>query len=80
MFSRSAQGKNAKEEIDNLLYNHGYCSESISITSIPIYYLEPNTKIHIKDKGDFIVNKLTIPLNYNGTMNITAIKAPERLL
>lgn len=80
MFSRSAQGKNAKEEIDNLLYNHGYCSESISITSIPIYYLEPNTKIHIKDKGDFIVNKLTIPLSYNGTMNITAIKAPERLL
>ena len=79
MFSKSVQGKSAKDEIDNLLYNHGYCSESISITSIPIYHLEPNTKIHIKNHGDYIINKISVPLTYNGTMNITAIKAPERL-
>ena len=44
---------------------------------IPIYYLDVNTKIKIVDNergisGDYLVNKLTIPLTYNGTMNITA--------
>jgi hypothetical protein len=44
--------------------------------------LEPNSKILINDEernihGDYIVDKLTIPLAYNGTMSITATKAPE---
>jgi hypothetical protein len=85
MFSVSAQGKSAKDRIDELLYNHSYCAESVSITSIPIYYLEPNTRIEVYDKdtginGEYIVSKLTIPLTYNGTMSITATKAPKRLV
>lgn len=85
MFARSSQGKSAKEEIDNLLYNHGYCAESVSITSIPIYHLDVNTRIYIDDaesnvKGEYIISKISLPLAYNGTMNITATKAPERLL
>jgi hypothetical protein len=39
MFSISAQGKSAKERLDELLYAHGYCTESATITTIPIYYL-----------------------------------------
>jgi hypothetical protein len=39
MFSISAQGKSAKDRIDELLYEHGYCSESVSITSVPLYFL-----------------------------------------
>lgn len=85
IFSISSQGKSAKERVDELLYNHSYCSESVSITSIPIYYLEPNTRVHVYDEntdinGEYIVSKLTIPLTYNGTMSITATKAPERLI
>jgi hypothetical protein len=85
MFATSSQGKSAKGEIENLIYNHSYLMESVSITSIPIYDLELNTRIFINDPnlgivGDYIVSKLTLPLAYNGTMNITATKAAERLL
>ena len=81
---RSTRGRTAQEEIDNLLYNFGYCNENITITSVPIYYLEPNTIISAKDEqrvvnGYYILNKMTIPLKYNGTMQITAIRVPERV-
>lgn len=84
MFSISAQGKSAKDKLDELIYQHGYCTESASITAIPIYYLEPNTRIHIynedtKLNGEYIVNKITLPLAYNGTMSITATKVAESL-
>lgn len=85
MFSISAQGKSAKDKLDELLYQHSYCIESVNITSIPVYYLEPNTRIYVEDKktnlqGDYIVSKITIPLTYNGTMSITATKAAENII
>lgn len=84
MFSISAQGKSAKAEIDDLLYRHSYCIASATITTIPIYYLEPNTKIHLVDRdsnldGYYNISKLSIPLTYNGTMSITATKAAENI-
>jgi hypothetical protein len=65
-----------------LLYAHAYCSESATVTAIPIYYLQPNTRVHISDpetklEGDYIVSKITIPLTYNGTMSLTTTKAAE---
>ena len=85
MFSISAQGKSAKNKIDELLYNHTYCVESVTLQTIPVYYLEPNARIYVHDEdskinGDYIVSKLSIPLTYNGTMSINATKAVERLL
>lgn len=84
MFKISAQGKSAKEKLDELLYQHGYCIENVSITAIPVYYLDANTRIYIYDEkskinGDYIVSKISIPLSYNGTMSITATKAAETL-
>ena len=84
MFKISAQGKSAKERLDELLYEHGYCIENVSITTIPVYYLDANTRIYIYDEkskinGDYIVSKISIPLAYNGTMSITATKAAETL-
>lgn len=83
-FNISSQGKSAKDELDTQLYNCTYCTESITIGAVPIYYLEPNTRIEIRDQnskidGEYIVNKITIPLTYNGTMSIQATKAPQRI-
>ena len=80
----SSRSLTAQEKIDNLLYNYGYCNETITITSVPIYYLEPNTIISARDEGRmingyYIINKITLPLDYKGTMQITAIKVPERV-
>lgn len=84
LFNISSQGKSAQDRLDELLYNHSYCIESVTIQSIPVYYLEPNTRIFVRDDqskihGEYIVSKMTIPLAYNGTMSITATKAPERI-
>ena len=84
MFSRSAQGKSAKDAIDTLLYNYTCCTESVSIQSVPIYYLQPNTLIYINDikaniEGEYIISKITIPLAYNGTMSIQGTKVINRL-
>ena len=84
LFNISSQGKSAKDRLDELLYNHSYCIESVTIQSVPIYYLQPNTRIFVRDdqsriNGEYIVSKMTVPLAYNGTMSITATKAPERI-
>lgn len=84
LFTISSQFKSAKDKLDELIYNHSYCIESVTIQSVPIYYLEPNTRILVQDErskvnGEYIVSKLTIPLAYNGMMSITATKAPTRI-
>ena len=80
----STRGVTAQEQIDDMLYNFAYCNETINITGVPIYYLEPNTIISAKDEqrtvnGYYIINKITLPLDYKGTMKINAIKVPERI-
>ena len=85
MFNVSGQSKSAKDKLDELIYNHGYCIENVTINTIPIYHLQPNTRIHLFDEkaglnGDYIISKMTIPLTYNGTMQITATKAAENII
>ena len=86
LFSISSQGKTAKEELDSLLYNYTYCTETISLNSIPIYSLQPNTHIFVKDdenisvNGEYIISHITIPLAYNGMMSISATKVPDKIL
>lgn len=85
MFMVSDQGKSAKDKLDELIYSHGYCVENVTINTIPVYYLQPNTRIHLFDNktnlnGDYIISKMTIPLSYNGTMTITATKAAENVI
>ena len=85
MFITSSQGKSAIEALNNLLYNHVCVSENVSITAIPNYNLEPNKKIYIEFPeagicGEYFVSKITLPLTYNGTMNITATKIIDRII
>ena len=84
MFTISAQGKSAKVVLDQFLFDYAYCAETISITSIPIYYLEPNTRIFVRDdnskiNGEYIISSINLPLTYNGTMSISAAKATQNI-
>ena len=83
-FSISAQGISAQDELNSLLYAHTHANESVTLTAIPIYHLQPNTRIFVKDNetginGEYIISKVTIPLTYNGTTSITATKAVDRI-
>ena len=83
-FKISTQGKSAQQALDELLYECAFVNEKINLQGIPIYYLEPNVKIYVQDdksgiQGDYIVEKIQIPLDYSGKMSIEATRAPIRL-
>ena len=76
--------KSAYEEIRKELYQYTNYGEQVNLTTLPIFYLEPNTRITIQDNdslifGDFIIKSISLPLDINGTMNISCIKALERI-
>ena len=74
----------AYNEIKNLLYEYTSYNESIQLQAIPIYHLEPNTRIIVNDvesdiHGDYIIKSISLPLDINGTMSITATRAIDKL-
>ena len=84
MFATSRRGLSTKDILDDYLYRYTHCSDSISLNTLPIYYLEPNQLIQIQDEnskliGKYITKSFTVPLAYSGTMNINAIKAVDRI-
>ena len=84
MLSSSAQGVSCRDVLNDLLYKHSYCVESITITCEPIYDLQPNKNIKISNTagldGEYTVKSFTIPLQYNGMMSITAIKVENNIM
>lgn len=74
LFYRSAQGMAAVSKANELIYQHTATVEGISLTSVPIYYLQPNTRIYVKDQGDYTLDKISYSLTYNGTMTLSGSK------
>lgn len=72
------------ENIQSTLHEYINYNSNVSFTSLPIYYLEPNSRITIRDidsqiYGDYIIKTISLPLDIAGTMNITCSKAIERV-
>ncbi len=76
--------RSAYEEIRSELYQYiNYC-EQISLSSLPIYYLEANDIIKLLNletniNGNYIVKSFSLPLNVDGSMNITCSKIISRI-
>lgn len=73
----------AFEKIKELLYAYTSYNESVSLAIVPIYYLEPNTRITICDNevsvnGDYLIKTISLPLTLNGTSSIAAAKIIEK--
>jgi len=74
----------AYQRVCDMLYQYTNMNNSITITSMPIYYLEPNTRITVEDPpagiyGDYIIKSISIPLDINSQMSITASKALQKI-
>ena len=73
----------AYDAVRDLLYQYTSYNESISLQCIPIYYLDVNTRIGVKDpksniSGDYMIRTISIPLDIGSTMTISATKALEK--
>ena len=84
MLSIGGSSNSAYEKVKDLLYQETGYNESIQIQALPIYYLEPNTRITARDAesdiyGDYIISTISIPLTTNGNMSISATRALEKL-
>ena len=65
------------------LYKHSTMNNTITLTTLPIYHLEPNTRITVNDDvadihGDFIITSISCPLQ-GQTMNINACQAEQKM-
>ena len=66
------------------LYLHTNYQKSISVTSIPAWYLEPNTRVTVNDKstntyGDFLMNSITLPLGAGNLMSASANECVNKM-
>lgn len=76
--------KSAYEEIKKELYQYTNYNEQISLSVLPIYYLEPNIRITVEDEqsdihGDYMIKSISLPLDINGAMSLTCTRAIERI-
>lgn len=82
-FRLSSANKSCKDILDDWLYNHTQASESISITTVPIYTLQPNNRINVDGdmqiNGEYVVNSFSIPLTYNGLSTLQCTKVASTL-
>lgn len=74
----------AYDLVRSLLYQYTSYNEGITLQVMPIYHLEPNTRISVLDSasgisGDYVINNMSIPLDINGIMSISCTRALERL-
>ena len=72
------------EHVKQTIQDYIDYNESISITCLPLYHLEPNTRIHLDDPesgiyGDYIINNISYSLGNGNTMSLSAKKVNEKI-
>ena len=84
LLSNGGSLRSAYEQMRKELYQYTNYNEQVSLTMLPIYYLEPNTRITIRDAqsgiyGDYMIKSFSLPLDVNGTMSLSCTRALERI-
>ena len=73
----------AFDQIKYELFLHTRYQKSISMTSIPVFYLEPNSRVTLADKttntfGDFVINNISLTLGPGANMSVSMVETIER--
>lgn len=66
------------------LVSHTIYQTSVSITALPVYYLEPNSRVTLNDNatmtfGDFNVSNISIPLDASGSMSCSLTQCLSKM-
>ena len=73
----------AFDQVKYELYLHTTYQNSVSITGLPVFYLEPNSRIELNDTstntyGDYNLNTISIPLEPGNAMTVSCNQSIER--
>lgn len=76
-FSTGGYHNGAYDYICSELYTHTTYQTTISMTAIPNYWIEPNSRIRIADNatktfGNYMIQNISLPLDVGSVMSITA--------
>ena len=83
-YSYAGVGKDAFSVIRDCIMTNTSYSESITISALPLYFLEPNSRVEVEDKasnihGDYLIKSISLPLSHEGMMSISAVRATNRI-
>lgn len=75
-FSTGGYHNGAYDRICAELYTHTTYQTTISLTAVPNYYLEPNSRVRIEDNstqtfGSYMIQNLSLPLAIGSPMSVT---------
>ena len=79
LFGISSKGNSITNKINEVLYDTIGQADGLTLTAIPIYYLEPNIRIKYENE-DYILTKISYQLTYNSTMSLTCTKVKKYLM
>ena len=74
LFSKAPYAPSLISQVNDLIYTHCCCPETITLNTLPIYYLQPNTRIYVRDIGDLVISKISYALGHNATMSLSCTK------
>lgn len=82
-FATGGYKNGAFDQIKYELYLHTNYQRTLSLTALPVFYLEPNSRVTINDKstntyGSFVVRTISIPLGAGSVMAVSASECFER--
>ena len=82
-FATGGYKNGAFDQIKYELYAHTTYQKTLSISALPVFYLEPNSRVSINDAstntyGDYMIQTISMPLGAGNTMNCTANECLER--
>ena len=82
-FATGGYKNGAFDQIKYELYLHTNYQRTLSLTALPVFYLEPNSRVTINDKstntyGSFVVRTISIPLGAGNVMAVSASECFER--
>ena len=82
-FATGGYKQSAYEQIKYDLQQYTSYQNTLSITAVPCFYLEPNVRVTINDDstgtfGDYMVKSISIPLGAGNNMSLSLSKVMER--
>ncbi len=74
----------AYEQAKNIIYSGTCYNEKVTVTMMPVYYLEPHTRIRLQDtstgvSGDYVIDSIDLPLDGTGTMSLICSRALTKM-
>lgn len=71
-------------QIQDLLYQYTNYNETVAISILPMFHIEPNTRVTIQDTktgiyGDYMINTISCSLDVSGMMNLSCTRILEKI-